>query len=102
MAKWLLAAVERTGARDMALTQEQLSAVLGVGRSYLSRVVQPLRQRGIIETRRGRISVRDVQRLRALSCECNACVTRHFDEVLKGVYPARAEDLAAPGLSAHA
>src|SRR5206468_5383402 len=42
-AKWLLAAIERTGAPDVALTQEQLAAMLGVGRSYLSRVIRDLK-----------------------------------------------------------
>lgn len=86
-AKWLLAAIERTGAPDLALTQEQLAAMLGVGRSYLSRVVRDLKERGVIETRRARFGVRDVEGLRLLACECNAATSRHFDEVLKGVYP---------------
>lgn len=94
-AKWLLAAVERTGAEDLALTQEQLAAMLGVGRSYLSRVIQDLRQRSVIETRRGRIRVHDAEGLRALACECNHAVSRHFDDVLKGVYPAEENEAAA-------
>lgn len=87
-AKWLLSAIERTAAPDVALTQDQLASMLGIGRSYLSRVIQDLRQRGVIETRRGRIGVRNLEGLRALACECNAATNRHFDEVLKGVYPA--------------
>ncbi len=87
-AKWLLAAAERTGTDDIALTQEQLAAMLGVGRSYLSRVIHDLRDQGVVETRRGRIGIRNLDGLRALSCECNAAVYQHFDEVLKGVYPA--------------
>jgi CRP-like cAMP-binding protein len=87
-ARWLLAAIERTGAADMALTQEQLAATLGVGRSYLNRVLHELRLNEIIETRRGRIAVRSAEQLRALACECNGSVSRHFAEVLTGVYPA--------------
>ncbi|MGK9055484.1 Crp/Fnr family transcriptional regulator [Neorhizobium petrolearium] len=93
-AKWLLAAIERTGAIDVALTQEQLAAMLGVGRSYLSRVIQDFRARGVIETHRKRIGVRSVDGLRALACGCNSCVSRHFDDVLKGVYPAEENGLA--------
>jgi DNA-binding MarR family transcriptional regulator len=94
-AKWLLAAIERSGTHHVALTQEQLSAMLGVGRSYLSRVIQGLKEREIIETRRGRIGVSDVGRLRALSCECNGAVSRHFNDVLAGVYPTIADTDAA-------
>lgn len=86
-AKWLLDAIDRTGAADVALTQEQLAVMLGVGRGYLNRVIHDLRERGVIETRRARIGVRDVDRLRSLACECNTAVGRHFHDVLKGVYP---------------
>jgi CRP-like cAMP-binding protein len=92
-AKWLLAAIERTGAVDVALTQEQLAAMLAVGRSYLSRVIQDFKAKGVIETKRGHIGVHDLEGLRALACECNTCVSRHFDDVLKGVYPAEENGL---------
>lgn len=86
-AKWLLAAIDRTDSHDVMLTQDQLAAMLGVGRSYLSRVFRGLREDGLIETRRGRIIVHDAARLRAITCECNSAVSRHFEEVLTGVYP---------------
>ena len=85
--KWLVAATERTGGQSVALTQDHLAAMLGVGRSYLSRVIQDLRQQGVIETGRGRIVVRDVARIRELGCQCNGAVTRHFNDVPAGVYP---------------
>jgi CRP-like cAMP-binding protein len=90
-AKWLIAALERTGDHDVPLTQEQLAAMLGVGRSYISRVVQGMKSRGVLETRRGGVRVRDMDALRRLSCGCNAAVRNHFDEVLKGVYPTEDE-----------
>ena len=70
------------------LTQEQLAAMLGVGRSYISRVLGTLRQRGIIHTRRGILEVDDFDALGRLACSCNESVRRHFDDVLGGVYPA--------------
>ena len=94
-AKWLVAAIERTGSHDVELTQEQLAAMLGVGRSYLSRIIQDLRRRDLIETRRGRIGVRSVDDLRALACECNGRVAHHFEDVLQGVYPGDESGLAA-------
>ena len=40
-AKWIIAAMERTEGDDVVpLTHEQLSTLLGVGRSYTSRVIQ--------------------------------------------------------------
>ncbi|MER8483781.1 helix-turn-helix domain-containing protein [Mesorhizobium sp. M1322] len=68
--------------------------MLGVGRSYLSRIIHDLRWRGVVETRRARMNIRDVDGLRALACECNSATSRHFDDVLKGVYPAEENGLA--------
>jgi len=94
-AKWLLSAVERTGGPDIPLTQDQLAAMLGVGRSYISRVLRTFKQRGIVEIRRGILGIRNLDALRAMACECNDCVRDHFEEVLSGVYPAEDELIAA-------
>ena len=67
------------------LTQEQLADILGVGRSYVSRVIQSLKARKLIETHRGSLTVADPDGLRGLACGCQASVRRHFEEVLKGV-----------------
>lgn len=87
-AKWIVAAMERTGDHVVPLTQEQLAAMLGVGRSYTSRVIQTFKNDGILETRRGSMVVRDLKALGSRSCPCNESVKRHFDIVLAGVYPA--------------
>jgi len=94
-AKWLLSAVERTGGPDIPLTQDQLAAMLGVGRSYISRVLRTFKQRGIVEIRRGSLGIRSLDALSAMACECNDCVRDHFEEVLSGVYPAEDELIAA-------
>ncbi len=86
-AKWLLGALDRTGDPDVVLTQEQLAAMLAVGRSYISRVIHALRATGAIETRRGRLQIKDADKLERMSCTCNDSVRRHFDDVLGGVYP---------------
>jgi len=85
--KWLLAAIDRTGDHDIPLTQEQLASMMGVGRSYVSRVIQSLKHRHLLETRRGGVRVRDLDALDTLSCGCNTALRRHFDQVLAGVYP---------------
>lgn len=86
-ARWLLAAVERSGRREVRLTQEQLAGMLGVGRSYVSRVLRAFRENGALTVRRGRLTICDTELLRAQSCNCNELVRQHFDTVLKGVYP---------------
>ena len=86
-AKWLLAAVDRTGDEALSLTQEQLAGLLGVGRSYVNRLLQKLRGDGVLELRRSMVIVKDGAALRRLSCECNASLRRHFQLVLRDVYP---------------
>jgi hypothetical protein len=87
-AKWIVSAMERTGDSDaVPLTHEQLATLLGVGRSYASRVIQILRAEGILDTRRGAILVRDREALKTRACSCNDSVKNHFEEVLRGVYP---------------
>jgi DNA-binding transcriptional regulator YhcF (GntR family) len=87
-AKWIISAMERTdGGHTVPLTHEQLATLLGVGRSYTSRVIQVFKAEGIVETRRGSIVVRNPDRLRARACNCSEAVRNHFEEVLRGVYP---------------
>jgi hypothetical protein len=87
-AKWILSAMERTdGDEVVPLTHEQLSTLLGVGRSYTSRVIQTFKAEGVLETRRGSILVRNPEALKIRSCLCNEAVKAHFEEVLRGVYP---------------
>ena len=86
--KWIISAMERTdGDNTVPLTHEQLATLLGVGRSYVSRVMQTFKAEGVLETRRGAILVRNPDALRLRACLCNDAVKNHFEEVLRGVYP---------------
>jgi hypothetical protein len=87
-AKWIVSAMERADGNDVVpLTHEQLATLLGVGRSYTSRVIQTFKAEGVLETRRGSILVRNPAALRVRACLCNEAVKSHFEEVLRGVYP---------------
>jgi hypothetical protein len=86
-AKWIISAMERTNGDVVPLTHEQMATLLGVGRSYASRVIQVFKAEGVLETRRGSILVRNPDALRTRSCLCNESVKSHFEEVLRGVYP---------------
>ena len=87
-AKWIISAMERNdGDNTVPLTHEQLATLLGVGRSYTSRVIQAFKAEGMLETRRGSILVRNPDLLRIKACNCSEAVKSHFEEVLRGVYP---------------
>ncbi len=96
-AKWILSAMERTeGDEVVPLTHEQIATLLGVGRSYTSRVIQTFKAEGVLETRRGSILVRNPDALQARACLCNEAVKNHFEEVLRGVYPTPKKAIKAP------
>ncbi len=86
-AKWMLAAVDRTGNSEVPLTQERLSGMLGVGRSYISRVIGRFKQEHILQVKRGHLIILDAKKLAQKSCGCNDAVRAHFHTVLSGVYP---------------
>jgi DNA-binding transcriptional regulator YhcF (GntR family) len=87
-AKWIISAMERADGSDVVpLTHEQLATLLGVGRSYASRVIQTFKAEGMLETRRGSILVLNRDALQTRACLCNESVKNHFEEVLRGVYP---------------
>jgi DNA-binding transcriptional regulator YhcF (GntR family) len=89
-AKWIISAMERAEGDDVVpLTHEQLATLLGVGRSYTSRVIQTFKAEGVLETRRGSILVLNREGLRTRACLCNEAVKNHFEEVLRGVYPTK-------------
>ena len=62
-AKWILAAVDRTGDDEVPLTQERLAAMLGVGRSYISRVIGRFKEKKILNVKRGYLIIADRRRL---------------------------------------
>jgi Crp-like helix-turn-helix domain len=81
-AKWIIAFMDRTDHDLVPLTHDQLATMLGVGRSYASRVIQVLKTERILETRRGSFLVRDREALQAKSCRCDEAVAQHFAEVM--------------------
>ena len=82
--------MERTNSDNVVpLTHEQLATLLGVGRSYTSRVIQAFKAEGVLETRRGSMLIRNREALRIRACLCNESVKNHFEEVLRGVYPTK-------------
>jgi len=84
--KWLLAAIQRTRQPHVQVTQEQLGEMLGVGRTFVTRVIRRLRDEGVVETRRGAIIVLDQAALRTKSCDCTRLIERHYENVLHGIY----------------
>ncbi|MBA8841780.1 MULTISPECIES: Crp/Fnr family transcriptional regulator [unclassified Ochrobactrum] len=85
-AKWLLSAAERTGTDQFEMTHDQLSEMLGVGRTFVTRIVGQLRNEDIIATRRGLFIIKDKSALKRKSCKCTQEIEEHYDTVMHGIY----------------
>jgi CRP-like cAMP-binding protein len=83
VARWLCTVADRLGHVDIKLTQADLGSLLGVGRSYVARVMARLKDAGILDIARGHTLIRNPARLHAMSCECSALVDDHFQLVMR-------------------
>jgi CRP-like cAMP-binding protein len=63
LARWLLMACDRTDDDEIALTHEFLSLMLGVRRAGVTTALQHLAARGLIETGRGSVTIKDKEGL---------------------------------------
>lgn len=90
--RWLLTLHDRIGSASLPITHELLAAMLGVQRTYLTRVLSSVQDQGLITVGRGRIVVRDRARMEAAACECHGRVRQHYETVLGAVYTAAGID----------
>jgi CRP-like cAMP-binding protein len=78
LCRWFAIMCERSGDRNLALTQEFLAYMLGVQRTSVSNVANNLQDSGIIKYRRGKVEVCDLDRLRSLTCECYSVINEEL------------------------
>jgi len=72
LARWLLESVERSGSvNPLPMTQEFLSAMLGVQRTTVTALAQRLQALGVIRYSRGQLTVLDPKTLEGLACGCH-------------------------------
>ncbi|TFW01139.1 Crp/Fnr family transcriptional regulator [Oxalobacteraceae bacterium OM1] len=81
-ARWILASEDRVGANEFPLTQEYLADMLGVHRPSVSVIARRFQQAGLLDYRRGVVTVLDRRGLEAAACECYAEVKKQFARVL--------------------
>ena len=70
LARWLLLIQDRTGQANIALTQGDIAALLGVQRTTINSAAIELKRARAIDYRRGRVQIRDRHILKAQSCSC--------------------------------
>lgn len=67
---WLLMLQDRNGGDKFSLTHEQIAGFLGVHRPGISHIANELRDKAIIDYRRGQIIILDRRELENLTCSC--------------------------------
>ncbi|RST47586.1 Crp/Fnr family transcriptional regulator [Variovorax sp. MHTC-1] len=82
LCRWLLLSLDRLHGDKLVMTQELISNMLGVRREGVTDAALKLQRAGLIEYRRGRITVLNRVGLEERSCECYAVVKKEYDRLL--------------------
>lgn len=82
LCRWLLLSLDRLQSNELVMTQELIANMLGVRREGVTEAAGNLQRAGLIEYRRGHITVLDRPGLEARACECYAVVKTECDRLL--------------------
>jgi hypothetical protein len=74
---------ERSGNRQLKVTQEFLAHMLGVQRTSIGAIAHLLQRTGAIRYARGRVEIIDLERLRASACDCYRIVADEYRKFLE-------------------
>jgi len=85
LCRWLLLSLDRLGSDELTMTHEVLASTLGVRREGITEAARKLHNAGLINYRRGRITVIDRIGVEAYCCECYGVVRSEYDR-LPGAY----------------
>ena len=80
-ARWVLMTQDRTAREEFPITQEFLAEMLGVTRPKVTSAAGAMKRRGLIDYRRGHMTVEDRARLEDAACECYALVWDRFEDL---------------------
>jgi len=85
LCRWLLLTLDRLGNKELTMTQELISNMLGVRREGVTEAAGRLQAHGYISYRRGHITVIDRVGLEHHVCECYDVVKKEFARLLSDV-----------------
>jgi CRP-like cAMP-binding protein len=95
LARWLLAAHDRSDVPELSLTQDLIAVMLGVRRSTVSIAAGTLQRAGVIRYQHGKITIVDRVGLENAACECYEAVATEY-RALFGEYPDHAPPAVFP------
>lgn len=78
LARWLLAAHDRSGVPELSLTQDLIAVMLGVRRATVSIAASTLQKAGIIRYQHSKITILDRVGLENAACECYEAVAGEY------------------------
>jgi CRP-like cAMP-binding protein len=82
LCRWLLLSLDRLHSNQLVMTQELIANMLGVRREGVTDAAGKLHKAGLIDYRRGRITVLNRPGLEERTCECYAVVKKEYDRLL--------------------
>lgn len=85
LCRWLLLSLDRLPDNHLTMTHELIANMLGVRREGITEAARKLQKLGVIDYKRGHITVLSRLRLEELSCECYAVVRKETERLLPGI-----------------
>lgn len=82
LCRCLLLYLDRLPSNHLIMTHESIAKLLGVRREAVTKSAQRLQRKGIIDYRRGNITVLNRAAVEELSCECYAIIKKETDRLL--------------------
>jgi CRP-like cAMP-binding protein len=83
LARWLLMTRDRSDKDTMTMTQEFLADMLGTRRTTVTLVAGSLARRGLIDYRRGKVTIIDRAALELAACDCYGVSKEALDNLYK-------------------
>lgn len=81
LARWLLMASDRAGSMELPLTQEFMAQMLGTRRTTVTLIAGILQRDGLIQYRRGNVTILDRGLMERTSCECYKKLLRLYQQL---------------------
>lgn len=85
LCRWLLDRLDRSASNELKVTQELISIMLGVRRESITAAAGKLQDEGLIQYRRGNITVLDRAGLEEYAGECYKVAKSEYDRLLMDV-----------------
>ena len=82
LCRWLLLTLDRMSGNELIMTQEMIAGMLGVRREGVTEAAGRLQRAGLINYRRGHITVLERAGLDSRACECYEVVKKELNRLL--------------------